>query len=173
MASVSGVSNTTAAYTTQTKEKKDEEILEGELSPEVLELLNDIENQDEKYVPYEEGLGQDAYFKLLMTQIQHQDPTSPMDNEQMIAQMAQFSIVEQSAKTAEGMDKLIEVMTESKETDAAISRSLSAIVDQLEALNSSFGNMSDQQKEQLEAIEREAGLIQELVNTNKAQAAYQ
>lgn len=169
MASVGTVSNTTTAYTTQQKEDN----LKGELSEDVLALLDDIENQDEKYVPHEEGLGQDAYFKLLMTQIQHQDPTSPMDNEQMIAQMAQFSIVEQSAKTAEGMDELIEIMTEEKASNDAISASLSSIVEQLEALNSSFGNMTEQQKDQLEAIGEETSLIQELVNTSKAQAAYQ
>lgn len=41
------------------------------------------------------SLGQDAFLQLLTTQLAHQDPTAPQDNGQMIAQMAQFSSLEQ------------------------------------------------------------------------------
>ena len=37
----------------------------------------------------------DGFLKLLMAQMQHQDPFSPMDNGQMMSQMAQFSSLEQ------------------------------------------------------------------------------
>lgn len=40
-------------------------------------------------------LGKDAFLKLMITQMQNQDPLSPMDNKDMIAQMAQFTSVEQ------------------------------------------------------------------------------
>ena len=36
-------------------------------------------------------LGQDAFLKLLTTQLQNQDPLNPMDQTQSIAQLAQFS----------------------------------------------------------------------------------
>lgn len=36
-------------------------------------------------------LTQDDFMKLLTTQLQNQDPTKPMDNNAMVAQMAQFS----------------------------------------------------------------------------------
>jgi flagellar basal-body rod modification protein FlgD len=36
-------------------------------------------------------LGQDAFLKLLTTQMQNQDPLNPVDNTQMLAQLAQFS----------------------------------------------------------------------------------
>jgi flagellar basal-body rod modification protein FlgD len=39
-------------------------------------------------------LGQDAFLKLLVAQMQNQDPTSPADSNQMMSQMAQFSSVE-------------------------------------------------------------------------------
>jgi flagellar basal-body rod modification protein FlgD len=35
------------------------------------------------------------YMKLLVTQLQNQNPLEPMDNEQMAAQLAQFSELEQ------------------------------------------------------------------------------
>lgn len=40
-------------------------------------------------------LGKDQFLSLLVAQLQNQDPLSPMDNTQYIAQMAQFSSVEQ------------------------------------------------------------------------------
>jgi flagellar basal-body rod modification protein FlgD len=41
-------------------------------------------------------LGQDAFLKLLMAQLQNQDPLQPTDGTQFVTQLAQFSQVEQS-----------------------------------------------------------------------------
>lgn len=41
------------------------------------------------------ALGEDAFLRLLTTQLQHQDPTSPVQNEDFVAQLAQFSSLEQ------------------------------------------------------------------------------
>lgn len=40
-------------------------------------------------------MGKDAFLQLLMTQMQYQDPLNPMDNTAMVAQLAQFSALEQ------------------------------------------------------------------------------
>jgi flagellar basal-body rod modification protein FlgD len=40
------------------------------------------------------ALGQDAFLQLLVTQLQHQDPSNPMDNSEFIAQLATFSSLE-------------------------------------------------------------------------------
>ncbi|HZF68981.1 MAG TPA: flagellar hook capping FlgD N-terminal domain-containing protein [Gemmatirosa sp.] len=40
-------------------------------------------------------MGKDAFLKLLVAQMKHQDPLNPMDGQQMAAQLAQFSSVEQ------------------------------------------------------------------------------
>ncbi|HPO49765.1 MAG TPA: flagellar hook capping FlgD N-terminal domain-containing protein, partial [Spirochaetota bacterium] len=52
-------------------------------------------------------MGKDQFLKLLITEMQHQDPTNPMQDREFIAQMAQFSSLEQMVNFNEGMNKLI------------------------------------------------------------------
>jgi flagellar basal-body rod modification protein FlgD len=46
-------------------------------------------------------LGQDAFLKLLITQLQNQNPLEPMKDTEFIAQMAQFSALEQMTQVKE------------------------------------------------------------------------
>lgn len=45
-------------------------------------------------------LGKDAFLQLLMTQMQYQDPLEPVDNSEMLAQLAQFTALEQMQNVA-------------------------------------------------------------------------
>ena len=45
--------------------------------------------------PKNDAMGKDAFMNLLVTQLQHQDPTQPQDNSAFVAQLAQFSSLEQ------------------------------------------------------------------------------
>jgi flagellar basal-body rod modification protein FlgD len=53
-----------------------------------------------------DALGKDAFLKLLVTQLQHQDPTKPQDEGQMIAQLATFSSLEKLTQIATSIDDL-------------------------------------------------------------------
>lgn len=44
------------------------------------------------------NLGQDAFFKILITQLKNQDPLNPMEDRQFISQMAEFSSLEKNEK---------------------------------------------------------------------------
>ena len=51
-------------------------------------------------------LGKDDFLKLFVTQLQNQDPMSPQDNSQFMAQMAQFTTLEQITNLATATSQL-------------------------------------------------------------------
>lgn len=52
-------------------------------------------------------LDYDAFLKLLLAQMQNQDPMNPMDSTEYVSQLATFSNVEQGLKTNSKLDQLM------------------------------------------------------------------
>jgi flagellar basal-body rod modification protein FlgD len=52
------------------------------------------------------SLGKDDFLKLLVTQLQHQDPLNPMDDMGFMQQMAQFSTLEQITNVGSEIQRL-------------------------------------------------------------------
>ncbi|PKL07416.1 MAG: flagellar hook assembly protein FlgD [Spirochaetae bacterium HGW-Spirochaetae-7] len=63
---------------------------------------------------FKADLDKDDFLKILITQLQHQDPTNPMQDKEFIAQMAQFSSLEQMTNMATSFGKLSSVLNSSE-----------------------------------------------------------
>ncbi|MBS4177118.1 flagellar hook assembly protein FlgD [Lederbergia citrea] len=57
-------------------------------------------------------LGKDDFLKILMTQLQNQDPMNPMEDKDFIAQMATFSSLEQMTNMNKSMDQLLQLQSQ-------------------------------------------------------------
>jgi len=57
------------------------------------------------------GISQEDFLKLLLAQLQAQDPMKPVDNEQFVAQLAQFSALEINRQQSEKVDTLLTVQS--------------------------------------------------------------
>lgn len=66
-----------------------------------------LSNQPKTRAPSPE-MGKNEFLKLLMAQLQNQDPMNPMEDKDFIAQMASFSSLEQMMKMTSSIDKLVQ-----------------------------------------------------------------
>ncbi len=57
--------------------------------------IGSIEEITQSQVGANQSLGKDEFLKLMVTQLQNQDPLNPTTNEDFLAQLAQFSALEQ------------------------------------------------------------------------------
>ena len=57
------------------------------------------------------GLGQEDFLKIFLAQLSFQDPLEPVDNQQFMAQMAQFASLDQSRQLNEKMEGLLTVQS--------------------------------------------------------------
>jgi flagellar basal-body rod modification protein FlgD len=86
-------------------------------------------------------LGQNEFLKLLVAQMNNQDPLNPMDGQQLAAQMAQFSTVEQLLQMNEKLDaqaetdgQLLEAIDKLGEQQATDAESMLAAIESTMAL---------------------------------------
>jgi flagellar basal-body rod modification protein FlgD len=54
------------------------------------------------------SLGLQDFLKILLTQLTYQDPLKPMDNQEFMAQMAQFTALEQSQRLNDRVQQLVD-----------------------------------------------------------------
>ncbi|MDF0606930.1 flagellar hook capping protein [Neisseriaceae bacterium TC5R-5] len=60
------------------------------------------------------GITQEDFLRILSTQLTFQDPLKPMDNQQFMAQMAQFSALEQTQQSNEKLDAMLSFLATSQ-----------------------------------------------------------
>jgi flagellar basal-body rod modification protein FlgD len=57
------------------------------------------------------AIGQEDFLKILLTQLNYQDPLKPLDNQEFLAQMAQFSSLEQTRQLNDRIDTLLTIQS--------------------------------------------------------------
>jgi flagellar basal-body rod modification protein FlgD len=74
-----------------------------------IQTLDEMKPKD-----YSNGtLGKDAFLKLLVAQLQHQDPMNPMNDSEFMGQMASFSTLEQVSNLAAANERVAANLTSS------------------------------------------------------------
>lgn len=80
-------------------------------------------------------LGQDAFLRLMIAQLNNQDPLSPQDNGEFISQIAQFSSVEGITNVNNSINALLEEVRSGRTVEAA------SLIGQTVEINSNVGRL--------------------------------
>jgi len=85
-------------------------------------------------------LNKDTFIKLLVTQMQNQDPLNPTQDREFIAQMAQFSALEQMQNLNTSMaGSQGNIMEHIRQMNNNLVKSQSNIIEMLEKINKTLG----------------------------------
>lgn len=136
----------------------------GKFTQENLDYLESIkDNEQNNKLLKNQEMGQDAFLKLLMAEMQNQDPMNPMDSKETVAQMAQFSTVEQLTKVSESVKK------GNEEAKASVLK----IENALAKLNNNFVDGGTIQTDKLDEInENQKEMLNQMIKLNNSISAY-
>jgi len=82
------------------------------------QFVNDFNNTLHDGRRPQQELGRDDFLRLLIAQLSNQDPTNPMEDREFIAQMAQFSTLEQMTQMSADFSRLTSMLVGSEASNA-------------------------------------------------------
>jgi flagellar basal-body rod modification protein FlgD len=72
-----------------------------------VDAIGSILNQQDASVTRNNTIDQEDFIKLFLSQLQFQDPLEPVDNREFLAQLAQFSNLEQTRQTSQNTEGML------------------------------------------------------------------
>ncbi|MFE0019047.1 flagellar hook assembly protein FlgD [Mesorhizobium sp. NPDC059054] len=87
--------------------------------------VNNVGNTPQTQQQSKTSVDYQSFLKLLMAQMKNQDPTKPMDSTEYVAQLAQFSQVEQSVQMNTKLEYILQSSALSQ-ADSLIGRQLTS-----------------------------------------------
>lgn len=133
-------------------------------------LLEGAANKSDYEIPTgpNRNMGKDEFLKLLLTQLQYQDPTNPMDDRQFISEMAQFTALEQMTSMNQNFAKYTEsqssVFSQLSETLLSLNAN-----SQVSGLFSAIGKYISIEKQAFSLKEGRANTISMFIPENSTQ----
>lgn len=88
-----------------------------------VDAIGSILNQTDTTVTRQNTIDQEDFIKLFLSQLQFQDPLEPVDNREFLAQLAQFSNLEQTRQTSQNTEGLL-VMNSSAQALGLLSKTV-------------------------------------------------
>ena len=74
-----------------------------------VDVIGGVSNAQQASAAVQTSLGQEEFLKILLAQLQFQDPLKPLDNQQFLAQLAQFSALAQTSQLNDRVDTLLTI----------------------------------------------------------------
>lgn len=138
----------------------------GSFTEDQIKALNIISNDAENAKRQKsQVLDKDAFLKLMMVQLQNQNPLNPQDNTEYMSQMAQFSSVEQLSNIASSSET-------TNQLNSLISKQLEDMATVIAKLSGTTEGSDEIVDGQKEIIEQNSQILNELIKLNALLSNY-
>lgn len=74
-----------------------------------VDIIGGVSAAQQSSAAVETSLGQEEFLRILLAQLQFQDPLKPLDNQEFLAQLAQFSSLAQTSQLNDRVDTLLTI----------------------------------------------------------------
>lgn len=122
---------------------KEEKEIKGTLTEEQIKVLDKIVNEN-KYdsLKLSQDMGKDQFMHILLKQMTNQNPLQPVEDKDFIAQMAQFSSLEniqQLNKNFKGLGETVEsikaLLSEKKSNNSELEATIKSMAENIAEIN--------------------------------------
>lgn len=114
-------------------------------------------------------LGKDAFLKLMLAQLQNQDPLEPTDDKEFIAQMASFSSLEQMNNMADGFTELVSLVKSGIMSQVSMQQATGYLGAEIEYTKTNEDKTTTTLNGIVSSVRLESGTPVLMVNGNKVQ----